>query len=100
MNPTWKQKCVRVYCLKNKTKLESYRIRHRWVCSVLDQCRFKRAERMKREKTDVLLNGEHTDDSFDERDNSSSEDEEIRREKDTLLYTPRARMKKYMTKIR
>ncbi len=66
MNPTWKQKCVRVYCLKNKTKLESYRIRHRWVCSVLDQCRFKRAERMKREKTDVLLNGEHTDDSFDE----------------------------------
>ena len=78
MNPTWKKKCVRVYCLKNKSKPERYRIRHRWVCSVLDQRRFERAERMKREKTEVLLKREHTDDSFDERDNSSSEDEEIR----------------------
>ena len=100
MNPTWKKKCVRMHCLKNKSKTERYRIRHHWVCSVLDQHRFERVERMKREKTEVFLKGEHTDDSFDERDNSSSEDEEIRREKDTLLYTPRARLNKYMTKKR
>ena len=95
MNPNWKKKCMRTFCLNDTTKLERYRLRNRWVGSVLDQRRFDRTERMKREKTNTILQGEDSDDSFDDRDNSSTENEETRRERDTYTPSSKSRLRKY-----
>jgi len=79
----WNKRCYRQICLRGKSKLGRFIVRHKWEGSVLNQRRYNREVRWEKTGSKDTLKGEATDDSFDDRENSSSEDEEVREYKET-----------------
>ena len=97
----WNKRCYRQTCLRGKTKLGRYIVRNKWVGSVLNQRRYNKETRWKKTGSKDTLKGEATDDSFDDRENSSSEDEEVKEYKETNPHpsTPSKNSRQVQTKI-
>ena len=97
----WNKRCYRQTCLRGKTKLGRYIVRNKWVGSVLNQRRYNREARWKKTGFKDTLKGEATDDSFDDRENSSSEDEEVKEYKETKPHpsTPSKNSRQVQNKI-
>ena len=74
--------------------------KYQWIGSVIDQRRIEREEDMKKENRDYLKEGEHSDDNFPNRENSSSEDEEVKNLIRSLPTTPVSRVRKIKNHIR
>ena len=97
----WNKRCYRQICLRGKSKLGRIIVRHKWEGSVLNQRRYNREARWKKADSKDTLKGEATDDSFDDRENSSSEDKEVREYKETNPHpsTPSKNIRQVQNKI-
>ena len=94
-----KKRCPRQICLRGKSKLGRFIIRHEWKGSVQKQRRLDRQKRWGKEGPIDIQKGEHTDDSFEDMENSSSEDDEIREYKGKhLLFSTKENRRQVQSK--